>query len=158
MCLRCDGWSEREVLDWYRDTIKTMGWAIVAVQAEGPEAGFAYTVGLTRFHGHSELLVTGLKQNEQGAVLNDLGRQVSEGAWFRAGELLRVEHGRTFQFIQVDDPNILAEAQTIYSSSETGLVPALQVVYTDRRGRWPWDTGWPAGQRMQPLLGTPVHR
>ncbi|MGV0838318.1 DUF4262 domain-containing protein [Mycolicibacterium thermoresistibile] len=32
-------------------------------------------------------------------------------------------------------------------------VRALQLVWADDRGRWPWERGWMHGRRKQPVLG-----
>ena len=156
MCLKCNGWSDQEIHDWYLRTIRDNGWVVIFVEASGKDAAFAYTIGLTRFHGHPELLVSGMEQAASGSILNEFGAQVGSGAWFHPGQLLR-QGGRRLQFVPVDDPTQLVEAQAMYAS-EAGLVPALQVAYTDDRGHWPWHRGWRGGRRGQPMFGTPAHR
>lgn len=32
-------------------------------------------------------------------------------------------------------------------------ISALQLVWADERGRWPWAPGWGHGRRRQPVLG-----
>jgi hypothetical protein len=155
MCMRCNGLSEAEITDWYLTTIETAGWALVAVEADRTSATFAYTVGLTRFHGHPEILVSGMVPPLAAALLNDLARKVSVGNQFVPGQIVTEPGHDRLQFITVDDPTVLAQAQVIYASAEAGPVPALQVVRTDRRGRWPWENG---RQRSQPLFGTPSQR
>ena len=60
MCMKCDGWSDEEIHQWYLDTIDRQGWAVCAVGAGAATPPFAYTVGLTRFHDHPELVMSGV--------------------------------------------------------------------------------------------------
>jgi uncharacterized protein DUF4262 len=155
MCLRCQGYSEAEVLDHYRALIREHGWAVVQVTGL---VGFAYTVGLTRFHGHPELLVSGLSPAHAPARLSEFASEVASGRRFVAGVLREGPGQHRTQFLQVDEPVELVIAQAVYARA-TG-VPALQVVLSDHQGRWPWTPGWRgcAGEAVQPLFGSPVHR
>jgi hypothetical protein len=157
MCMRCNGWNEQEIHEWYLQKIKTYGWVITYVGADEQAASFAYTIGLTRFHGHPELMVSGLDQEAAQSLLNRLGGEVGSGAWFTPGQVIRQTGKHRCQFVALADPSRLVEAQEMYAS-EAGLVPGLQVVYTDHYGRWPWDPRWPDGQLAQPLFGMPAHR
>jgi Domain of unknown function (DUF4262) len=155
--MRCKGWTENEIRDWYLQKIQTHGWAVVAVGADGDDAAFAYTLGLTRFHGHPELLVSGMNSRDAAVVLNEFGDLVGQGLRFAPGQLILRDDGHRFQLIPVDDPAQLVEAQELYSS-ENGPVPALQVVYSNHEGHWPWDRRWRGGHLAQPLFGAPAHR
>ena len=157
MCLLCAGWTREEMLALQRDHIERFGWSIIAVEGNRVQAPFAYTVGLTRFHGHPELLVTGLDEVSTAALLNPLGLEVKSGHRFYPGDLTTRDDGRLLQFARVNNPRRLLHAQDMYAS-RAGLVPALQVVYSTAEGRWPWQRGWPGGRRTQPLFGKPLHR
>jgi hypothetical protein len=158
MCLKCEGWTDEEILQKSRDDIERHGWGYVHVQG-GDAADFTYTVGLTRFHGHPELAVTGLGAYQATTLLDDLAGEVRCGFRLAAGDRLSEQccEAHRLQLVQVEDPRRLAQAQAIYASS-AGLVPALQVVYTDDQGHWPWDRGWAGGPATQPLLGRPRPR
>jgi hypothetical protein len=138
-----------------RDHIEQFGWSIVAVEAEPAHAPFAYTVGLTRFHGHPELLVTGLDPASTAMLLNQLSLEVRAGRRFHAGQFIDQDDGRLIHFVQVHNPRRLLHAQDMYAS-QAGLVPALQAVYSTPEGFWPWQRGWPGGRRSQPLFGKPI--
>jgi hypothetical protein len=155
MCLRCQGWSDAEVADHYRALIRQYGFAISQVTGM---VGFAYTVGLTRYHGHPELLVAGMHPDHVGPYINDLGTLVAAGHRFTAGEVREGPERHRSQFVEVEDPEELVYAQAIYEHGAP--VPALQAVFSDHEGRWPWAPGWRgcAGEAMQPLFGTPLVR
>ena len=155
MCLKCEGWTDEEIRQKSRRDIELHGWGYVHV--EGGDAGcFTYTVGLTRFHGHPELVVTGLGAYQATTLLGDLAGEIRCGFRLAAGDLLPEQccEVHRLQLVGVDDPRRLVQAQEIYASS-AGLVPALQVVYTDDRGHWPWDRGWAGDPWAQPLFGLP---
>jgi hypothetical protein len=55
------------------------------------------------------------------------------------------------QFIEVEVPDVhLPVADALYGPS----MRALQIVWRDDHGRWPWDPGHRAGRGGQPVLGT----
>jgi Domain of unknown function (DUF4262) len=154
MCLQCNGWTDEEIrAKRFRD-IETHGWSITYVEADQSNAAFAYTIGLTRFHGHPELLVSGLDQNLTVDMLNSIGHEVRRGTRFTAGDLVLGQGDNRYQFAWVDDRSELVDAQQTYAS-EAGFVPALQIIYSDERGHWPWECG---GTLSQPLFGTPLNQ
>lgn len=154
MCLECDGWTHEEVLDKIRDDIGEWGWSVVAVEGDGGEPPFAYTVGLTRFHGHPELLVSGLDQRPAAVLLNGLADEVAAGRRFAAGEVLpRVPERHACLMVRVTSPGRLVVAQEVYGTRGLPAVPALQAAWADCSGAWPWQT-WD-GRRRQRLYGRP---
>lgn len=157
MCAICQGQTPEEFRAVQREHINQFGWSIMAVEGDQVQAPFAYTVGLTRFHGHPELLVSGLDEFSSGPLLNALGEEVRAGRRHEAGQLVGLDDGRLLQFVRVNNPRRLLHAQDIYAS-EAGLVPALQVVHSTVEGLWPWQRGWPGGRGRQPLYGRPRHR
>src|SRR4051794_32681973 len=171
MCTECDERCDEEIHNWYRKVIRDQGWVVIFVDAEmftaedengdeidGEVASLAYTVGLTRFHGHPELLISGMDCSAAQKLLNEFGRQIAGGNRFRPGQLVQARGKHRMQFLKVDDPTHLVEAQNMYASWEAGLVPALQIVYTDHAGRWPWAPGRRPGYSVHELFGRPAYR
>jgi hypothetical protein len=154
MCLKCQGWTDEEIRQERLRKIERHGWSVTAVTGDGTTTAFAYTVGLTRFHGHPELLVAGLPPDTAGQLLNGLATQIRTGKRYAAGNVLVKSNGHRWQFIPVDDPTQLVDAQETYAS-EAGLVPGLQVIWSDHDGHWPWQPGWTHGVGSQPLYGRP---
>ena len=156
MCLRCQGWSEEELLARSRRDIEVHGWGLIHVEG-GEGAGLTYTVGLTRFHGHPELVVSGLEAEQAAGLLGDLAEDVRAGLRLADGDVLAEQccPDHRLQLVRVLDPRLLAQAQQIYASS-AGLVPALQVVYTDDDGYWPWEPDWADGHWCHPVFGRPL--
>ncbi|WP_345214515.1 DUF4262 domain-containing protein [Georgenia halophila] len=137
-------WEEIEVRQ--RALIEEHGWMVQTVEPEPDTVPFAYTVGLTRYHDHPELLVSGLPAEVAGPVLNQMGRQVREGERFTAGDVL-VKDGTELFFVllPVEDPYEMVTAQEIYNDDGARPVPGLQMVWSDAYGRLPWEEQWLGG-------------
>jgi Domain of unknown function (DUF4262) len=156
MCVQCQARPVGEVLDGYRRSIRVRGWALASVPSAPGRVGFSYTIGLTRHHGHPELLASGLHPREADGLLTELAAGVRAGYRLRPGDVLRPDGGHRLQLVSVADPARLDHAQAIYRGW-AGDVPALQVVWSDHDGHWPWHPGWPGRVSDQPLFGLPLH-
>jgi hypothetical protein len=156
MCVHCEGRSVAEVLAAYRQCIRVRGWALVSVAPAGGRTGFCYTIGMTRHHDHPELLASGLPTREARALLDDLVERVRGGQRLRAGEVLTPDGEYRLQLLRVADPGQLDHAQAVYAGPRTP-VQALQVVWSDEAGHWPWQPGWGGQLSDQPLFGLPLH-
>ncbi len=144
MCLKCQGWTDEEIRQERLKTIERHGWAVTAVTGDGTSVAFAYTIGLTRYHGHPELLVTGLDHTTAGPFLNGFAEQIRKGTRYAAGHILTKANGHRWQFAPVDDPTLLVDAQETYQS-EAGAVPGLQVIWSDHQGAGPGTRGGATG-------------
>lgn len=157
MCRMCDeGWPLEKVLHVYRKHIQHQGWAVVSLTPTPHQAAVSYTVGLTRLHGHPEVLVSGQPPEAAMLLLNVVAAAVRRGVRLQAGQVFPADDGALVQFAQVHDPGQLEHAQQVYASP-LGPVPALQAIWTDYEGHWPWSPGWPGTAADQPLFGDPVH-
>nr|WP_255479315.1 DUF4262 domain-containing protein [Quadrisphaera sp. RL12-1S] len=139
-----------EALDEHRRLIDEQGWTVVSVGGAGRRAlPFSHTVGLTRL-GHPELLVSGRAPAEARYLLDVLGDEVLAGRRFHVGDLLQRDPWPSLRLLRVTSPDALVVAQAV--AADDVEVPALQVVWCDDAGRWPWDAGRPAGAVDQQLF------
>lgn len=160
--------TRRRILDDVRRRIDEFGWAVQTVGAccsvpgctgGGPdEKEFGYTVGLTRYGGHLELIITGVAQMETGRPLNLLGERVRSGERFAHGDVVHgIAADRPVRLVAVDPRasiEYLIHANALYRCPGRPPVPALQVAWPDCGGRYPWDAGCHVAD-LQPLLGLP---
>ncbi len=148
-------WSDQQNA-WQRDTIRRHGWAITAVFGGEEHPPFAYTVGLSGFGGHPELIITGLPPESCGRLLNDYGERVRAGERLQAGDFVfDAAAGLPLRLIEVTD-SLQAEmldANALYRVPGRRPIPALQVVWSDRSGHFPWEPGYCVPTWIQPLLG-----
>ena len=138
-----------------RDIVRRRGWAIQSVLGEGCEPAFSYTVGLFGF-GHPELLIFGLPHDSASSVLNDLCERVRRGGPIIAGELQTFDNWphRLHAFALADTSEVLFAANRFYNRPPDDPVPALQLVWDDRWGRFPWEPGYDPPDWLQPVPGT----
>ena len=159
MCFLCDN-PEATPADYDRyldDLIARFGWAITAVAPDRARAPLAYTIGLTRFDV-PELVVTGLRADRASILLNQLAHHCHHSEV----ELLP---GEQFELTGRECPPMPAysievaavprpDAHLFDAARRYGpRVRALQLVWADDRGRWPWERGHRGGRGGQPVLG-----
>lgn len=150
MCWNCDrpGSTFADYIEqWLIPTIERHGWAVTAVDGDRLHAPFAYTIGLTE-NGLSELVVTGLPQGRAHAVLNSVADHCLSNGPMVPGELSAVFGvDPRLELVSVPHPDAhLFDAVALYGPE----VRALQLVWQDARGRWPWDVGF---RGFQPVFG-----
>lgn len=138
------------------DTITKHGLAIQGVfrGEDDPqtEPNFHYTVGLAAID-KPEIIAFGLPMNVGHAILNALGFAIlHSGFEVEAGdEISEVVADYTVKMINVDNSwEHLTVANQLYGNPD-GVLPALQMVFPDEDGLFPWEPGCDVD--WQPLLG-----
>jgi hypothetical protein len=149
MCWQCDNpnGTTEEYLDELRATIRVHGWAVQGV--EDDRLPFAYTIGL-HDHGLPELLVTGLSPQQAACLLNDVAAAAVGGRVLKPGAHIAVGDGPLVEIVEVEHPDAHLNFAVALGGPD---IRALQLVWADDRGRWPWAAGWGHGRRRQPVLG-----
>jgi hypothetical protein len=148
MCEHPDATFADYVDEVLQPTIDRCGWAVQGVGATRIHASFSYTVGLT-LQGLPELVITGKELAEAGRLLNDVAGYLTLGSLPRAGETVCYCAGSLhFEVVEMPHP----EAHLFVATGLFGeaRVKALQLVWADPQGSWPWDAGYRGGQ---PVLG-----
>ena len=148
MCFQCA--NPELTYDDYLDLVilpmvRQKGWAVQGVSGRRP---FAYTVGLTDC-GLPELLVTGLRDAAAATLLNTVAaRALQEEEPCAGGPVVLLS--MVLEVVAVSRPDShLVTATALYGDE----VRALQLVWPDDRGRYPWQTGYRSRRGSQPLLG-----
>jgi Domain of unknown function (DUF4262) len=156
MCWQCDhpGASWQDYLDHLRELLERHCWIVQGVQRGRHRASYAYTIGLAG-HDRPELVVTGMPYHRAVALLNAVAGHVVHAEAPRPGEVVRLRGGPVIEIVRVAEPGAhLAVAAALNGPSFS----ALQLVYPDDRGRWPWDVGFRGGRGGQPVLGARATR
>jgi len=128
------------------------------ITAEGDLPPFTFSVGISRTSSAPEVVVVGLKQPISHFVVNEYNRRVRENEILAAGQ-------RYSGFIEGFD--VLAESVHISNYDEYfgynlwlykgPNFQALQLVYPNTSGTWPWEEAASEWFRTwQPLLGQPA--
>jgi len=148
MCWKCDNpdKTDEDYLELIRGVIADHGWFIQYVEKGRWRPGFAYTVGLTPI-GHPELLVTGLTPDKASHFLNSIVHELVFHAApaYVAGQLQVWPEHAAVEVVDVAEPTVhLVMAAAIFGPD----LSAVQLVYADDRGRWPWQLGFRGKQSV----------
>lgn len=130
------------------------GCHIVTVPEDGDSPDYAFTVGLAHTWQHPEVVVVGLAEEVAQDLLNAVADMIDEGARFSAGQVVNGlidTYPVTFKPIPASHlPGYLGTACWAHADA---AFEALQLVYPDKLGRYPWHDGVAQGFRdVQPLL------
>jgi hypothetical protein len=153
--LQMQAWLDQED-EFVAQTIRKYGVFLQFVSGEpGGPAAFAYTVGLFGL-GHPELVILSVDTGTAGGVLNQLTARIRVGDNLVPGGLLSFEEW-THRVTVEELPNpgeILFSANRHYQRPDEASVPAYQLTYDDKHGRFPWDPGYRNAPYLQPRPGT----
>jgi Domain of unknown function (DUF4262) len=152
MCWVCDhpDATRLDQLRYVRGVLDEHCWVVVGVARERYRPPYSYTVGLTD-HGLPEIVVTGLSPERAAELLNDAAASaVDDGTPPVPGGRVRLRGGRPGEVVGVAEPWVhLGVAAEMFEAR----LRAVQLVYADSRGLWPWDAGFRGGRGGQPVLG-----
>ena len=154
MCWMCDhpGSTVDDYLAVVRAIIFEHGWAVQFV--EDDRMPYANTIGLTD-RGLPELLVTGLSPQRAARLLNRVAQRAVDGDPPSAGMQLTVCAGPLVEIIEVEHPDPHMNFGLVFYGNE---LRALQLVWSDARGRWPWTRTFNDGRGGQSVLGVREER
>jgi hypothetical protein len=149
MCWKCDHPTATadDYLDGLRKTMLEHGWAVEYV--ESARAPLAYTVGLHDC-GLPELLITGVSAQRAERLLNTAAKDMMSGKALSPGRKIAIRSGPLVEVVEVANPDVHLEWAVAFGGQG---VRALQLVWADGRGRWPWAAAFSDGRARQPVLG-----
>jgi len=123
--------------------LEEWGWFVMKVFTTDSEPAFAYSLGLYERFKHPEIILFGLDLDVMHRLINDAAEQIRQGERYEVGrrydDLLA---GYGCEFRQVDSKHcrrLLTYAFWYYKGS---AFPALQLIWPDPEGRFPWDAGF----------------
>ena len=134
--------------------IEKFGWIVILLEATDYLPSFAYTVGLWKNYNHPEIISFGLTTKNLHLILNDAGEIAKVGQTIAVGKT----YGNFFknsetQFVKVDSRNIEDYFGKAINYYNTKGFPAIQLVWSDRNNKFPWDKDYEKEfEFRQPLL------
>jgi hypothetical protein len=149
MCWQCDN-PDRTIEDYFdevRETIRKHGWMVQYVDSD--RTPFAYTIGLHDW-GLPELLITAVSPQRATRLLNAVARDAVTGRTLIPGQQIKLSAGPLIEIVEMSHPDAHLNVAVAIGGPE---IRALQLVWADGRGRWPWSAGFCDGRRRQPVLG-----
>lgn len=148
-----------EIIQLFRDDMDAGGFNVAALVADETGCDWAYSIGLHHCFDHPELLIVGLNAPIAAAIIEVLGKDISEGLRLDGGEPVRLDGGLRLQVREVD-PLWLGRGdwfelgRAVMERWGARWPETLQLVWSDADGRFPERPGDPQWSLRQPLLAS----
>jgi hypothetical protein len=129
-----------ELLEKTKHNIKKYGLQVISIRASEYLPSFSYSIGLLESYQHPELICFGLSTDLMHTLINDVAALIKQGE--------KIEPGRDYdnifansdaQFVQVDARNVPDYFKLALKYYQLDRIPAMQLIWTDRENRFPWD-------------------
>ena len=133
------------------DNVVEHGWHVMLVSGDEDSYGFAYSIGLSHTHGQPELVCFGLDLDVMHSMINAVGERIANGLQIADGDRIAgVIEGYDCILKRMQSSKFgeyLGYARWFYEGDD---FEALQVVWPDKGGRFPWDPGYSGRAIQQP--------
>jgi hypothetical protein len=141
-----NGYHERdfdELLEKTKYNIEKYGLQVLSISASDYLPAFSYSIGLLKSYQQPELICFGLSTGLMHTLINDVATLMRQGE--------KIEPRRNYdsifansdaQFLQVDARNVPDYFRLALKYYQLDQIPAMQLVWTDRQNRFPWDVGF----------------
>ncbi len=124
-----------------KSNIEKFGLSVIVIEATDYLPSFAYSIGLWQKFKHPELICFGLRTQTLHTIINDVAELVKIGEFIKTGKIYdNIFENSRAEFLSVDRRNLndyFGAAIDYYNSKE---FPAIQLVWTDRNDKFPWET------------------
>lgn len=142
-----------------QDIIDEYGCQVMQVEGNDYLPAFAYTIGLFQQFNHPEIICFGLSQEVLQTLLNNVKDRVEDEEIIEPGVNYKgfLDGDAEVTFLEVDKEfyeEYLGYGKWFYGGED---FPALQLVWPDKKKRFPWDQKFDENlQFIQPLLDRDV--
>lgn len=128
-------------------------WGVIGVFHENPEKNFSYSIGM-RHYGKPEIIVCGLPLETSKIVINNANRTAKDGnVVYQDGQFdNNILDGFPVAYVDVSEKNKRKYLVQAYSHYESWAFPAVQMVWPDTNGKFPWDEEYEEKFKYQPVL------
>ena len=149
MCWLCDHpeATHDDYFDLLQRKIRKKGWTVQYVESD--RRPYAYTIGLHDWDV-PELLMTGVSPQRAVRLLNVVAGQFIGGEVLAPGQQISLPGGPLIEVVEVGHPDAHMGWAVAFGGPQ---IRALQLVWADGRGRWPWSADFADGRGIQPVLG-----
>jgi hypothetical protein len=152
MCRLCDNpnpdGDAEEDLEGLSEAVRAHGW-VIKCDDEGM-CPYAYTIGLHEL-GLPELLATGVTTDRALALLDYFTNEAIVNGAPAPGDRIVLSDTAMIEAVHVDYPGAYIDLAVRLFGPK---VRAVQLVWTDMCGRWPWDAEFDFDGLTQPVLGS----
>jgi hypothetical protein len=132
-----------ELLKKSKHNIEKYGLQVLSIRASMYLPSFSYSIGLLESYQHPELICFGLSTDLMHALINDVAALIKQGKKMETGKNYdNIFANSDAQFVQVDFKNVPDYFKLALKYYKLDQIPALQLVWTDRENRFPWEMGF----------------
>jgi len=137
-----------------RSNIQQYGHHVIMLNATNYSPAFAYSIGLWETYHHPELICFGLSIELMHQIINDVAEMIKAGQKIAAGNSYsEIFKDSKATFLKVDERNIGDYFSVALNYYEDKPFEALQLIWTDRNDKFPWETHFEEEfEFKQPLL------
>ncbi|MCH2045275.1 MAG: DUF4262 domain-containing protein [Saprospiraceae bacterium] len=137
-----------------KEHIQKYGLSIPMIEATDYLPSFAYSVGLQETFNHPEIICLGLDTQTMHSLINNIADIVEKEGDIKANqEYDNILENYRATFLKVDPRNIEDYFGVAINFYGTIKIDALQLIWTDRNNKFPWEDGFEdVFKYKQPLL------
>ncbi len=120
--------------------IEKYGISVIIIEATDYLPSFAYSIGLWKKFRHPEIICFGFTTKTLHEVINNAADLVKGGQSIETNKTYEdIFENSKAEFINVDSQNLSDYFGTAINYYNTKDFPALQLVWTDRNNKFPWE-------------------
>jgi hypothetical protein len=122
--------------------IQKFGLTVIIIEATEYLPSFAYSIGLWQKYNHPEIICFGLSTKSLHTIINNVADIIKSGQIIEAVKRYdQVFQSGSAEFLTVDSRNLIDYFGTAIDYYGTTF-PALQLVWSDRQDKFPWQDGF----------------
>lgn len=129
---------------------------ILRIAGDEHAPNYAFSIGLYLNYGQAELIIFGLDPNDASIIINDIRDRTAMGRTYAAGDVcddLFVDQKVCFIEMPLHAYSAYLGTAIWFYENLPRPFPCLQIVWPDREGRFPWETGYDDSlKKYQPVL------
>jgi hypothetical protein len=127
--------------DWFDSNIDKFGLSVITVESTSYCPSFAYSIGLWKTYNHPEIICFGLTKKILHNIINDIAELIKHGDKINTKQTYyNIFKDSRAEFLEVDKRNINDYFGYAIEYHNTNDFPALQLIWTDRKDRFPWES------------------
>lgn len=126
-----------------KSDIEKYGLSVILIEASEYLPSFAYSIGLWDKFNHPEIICFGLRIQTLHSIINDVADLVKDGQKIETNKTYyNIFENSKAEFVQIDNRNLSDYFGTAIDFYNSNNFPALQLVWTDRNDKFPWETNF----------------
>ena len=135
--------TQDELLNKTKINIEKYGLQVMGISSTDYLPSFSYSVGLYETYQHPEIICLGLPTNLAHVIINDVAELIKNGETIKPyTHYDNIFKDSRAEFLAVDTRNIEDYFGAALNYYQHDNFSALQLVWTDRNDKFPWEDGF----------------